>query len=62
MTTQASSVRNLGHNPSPYSLGTFVAKNGLPLGQVSVLGATAHNAPINCTIHSVMSLGEQCPF
>jgi len=39
-----------------------VVGNGLPLRQVFVLGAAAHNAPTNCTIHNAMSLGEQCLF
>jgi hypothetical protein len=51
-----------GRNPSPLSLGSFVAGNGLPLRQVYVPGAATHNVPANCAIHSAMSFGEQCPF
>jgi hypothetical protein len=48
--------------PPPCSLGTFVARNGLPLRQAYVLGVTAHNAPTIYAIHSAMRLGEQCSF
>ena len=55
-------VRSLVRNPSPYSFGTFMAGNRLPLHQVSVSGVVAHNTPTNYVIHSTMSLDEQCLF